>query len=143
MFFICPQCCHWVVLPPAFSPWSACETLLSRLLAPALVCLRKGGVLLQPLHVWPRCFVIISYVFRNCLLKSLAFSALQRTHVGRSSPAALGCKHARALEHKDAHGCKQAYTNAVKAFKSYAGQRKISAPVTYGGEEVSVSAALC
>lgn len=43
------------------------------------VCLGpRGGVSQRPLHVWPRCFVIISYVFRNCLLQSRTVPAVQR-----------------------------------------------------------------
>lgn len=66
------------------------------------------------------CGLVVLPLFLTCLeivcynLTILVVQWGESTHVARLFPATRGCKHMRGLKYKDAHGCKHAYTNAVR-----------------------------
>lgn len=114
-----------------------------------LLCLSPAGsVSQQPLCVWPRCFVIISYVFRNRRQQS-DHSVLSRKSNMEKVRTWPGCPLLRLTVNKcertnneDTHVCKHthAYTHKHSGLPLprliYEGHKDIIALVTYGGSRV-------
>lgn len=96
----------------------------------------------QPLCVWPPCFVIISYVFRNRLQQSrcsavdLGAECGGRVHVARVLPAPSSCKHIHIQIHIHKHTHTQMHSGFPLPSLIYESHKVIIGLVTYGGLEV-------
>lgn len=105
-----------------------------------------GSVSLQPLCVWPPCFVIISYVFRNRLQQSdrsavvLGAECGESIHVAWLPPAPSSCKHMQKHKYIATHVYKHTHMHKHSGLPLpsliYDGHKVIIALVTYGGLEV-------